>query len=505
MSLEGELKFRVARPKLGTLVRMRLAGAQLGRPKRQNLVSTYFDTPGQKFYRHKVSLRVRQSGRQYRQTIKTAAAGSFARGEWETEISGPNPDLDQIDETPLAPLATKKTRRKLKPVFRTSVRRITRALHTGSSEIELAIDRGRVTSGRRSQPIAEFELELKKGHAGDLFRIAGSFERRVAAELDLRSKSERGYRLARGDRQLAVRAEPIQLDSAMTAREAFDAIAYSTLRHFSGNADGVRALDAEAVHQMRVGLRRLRAAISLFSDILPGPSTEQIKQELKWLTNELAPAREMDVFVKEQIKPLGRTSEPKRGVRAIEKQFSARRRRAFRSARETLATPRYRRLLIDVLEWLELRKARDNDQASSPIGPCVAALMHRRVRKVRKAARDLEKLSPRARHKLRIRIKKIRYAVGFVESLYPDKAQDDLKRLSDHLKKIQSALGKLNDFIAHRALAANAALKAPPEHRRARAFASGLLVGQEQEASGKLLVAAAREMRRLRQLDVEPD
>lgn len=90
----------------------------------------------------------------------------------------------------------------------------------------------------------------------------------------------------------------------MAVREAFDVIAYSTLRHFSLNADGVRSLDSEAVHQMRVGLRRLRAAISRFKSVLPGNSTAKIKTDLKWLTNELAPAREIDVLVRERIRPL---------------------------------------------------------------------------------------------------------------------------------------------------------------------------------------------------------
>ncbi|XIA64527.1 CHAD domain-containing protein [Bradyrhizobium sp. TZ2] len=75
----------------------------------------------------------------------------------------------------------------------------------------------------------------------------------------------------------------------MSVIEGFRAIARSTLRHFSGNADAVRNLHPEGVHQMRVGLRRLRAAISLFSKALPGAKTEGIKTELRWLTNELAP------------------------------------------------------------------------------------------------------------------------------------------------------------------------------------------------------------------------
>jgi triphosphatase len=170
--------------------------------------------------------------------------------------------------------------------------------------VELAVDRGDLFAGRRNSPIAEFELELKRDRTADLFRLARECQRRTGGELDLRSKSQRGYRLADGDDQAAAHAEPIQLHSKMTAREAFDVVAYSTLRHFSANADGVRSFDSQSVHQMRVGLRPLRAAISLFKSVLHGPSTSKIKTELKWLTNELAPAREIDVMIEEGVRPL---------------------------------------------------------------------------------------------------------------------------------------------------------------------------------------------------------
>jgi CHAD domain-containing protein len=255
---------------------------------------------------------------------------------------------------------------------------------------------------------------------------------------------------------------------------------------------------------MRVGLRCLRAAISLFGSVLPGPSTAKIKAELKWLTTELAAAREIDVFVKEIIRPLGRATEPKRGMRAIEKQFFAQRKKAFQCARKAPETSRYRTLLIDILEWLEIRKSNGTDEAQTPIGQFVGDLVQRRLRKARKQGRRLDHLSAVKRHKLRIKIKKLRYAVEFFESLYSDEAQEELAQFSGRLKKIQDALGALNDFIAHREMATAAALNAPPQNRRARAFASGIIVGQEREAAKILTRSATKAFDRLRPLRVEP-
>jgi len=61
--------------------------------------------------------------------------------------------------------------------------------------------------------------------------------------------------------------------------------------------------DPEGVHQMRVGLRRLRAAMSLFAALLGDRQTAAIKNELKWLAGELGPARELDVLVSRVVTP----------------------------------------------------------------------------------------------------------------------------------------------------------------------------------------------------------
>jgi inorganic triphosphatase YgiF len=424
------------------------------------------------------------------------------RGEWETELDGATPDLAKAQETPLGKLITRKVQRKLKPVFRTSVHRLALPIRTRGSEIELAVDRGNITSGTRSRPIAEFELELKHGNRADLFRIARSFERKAGAELDLQSKSEKGYQLAARRRESASHAEPIHLDRKVSASEAFTAIASSTFRHFAINADPLRHFDAEAVHQMRVGLRRTRAAISLFDDVLPRASTAGIKEEIVWLTAELAPAREIDVLLKERVRPITKAGPPKRGFRAIEKKFAMQRTKAFKRASRAVGSPRFRRLLIDMLEWIETRKAPSDKEKR--IGPYAAELLDRRMKKARKQGKRLNKLSPQQRHKLRIRIKKIRYALDFFEHLYDSSDRKEIAQLSSRLKSVQSALGALNDFMAHRELATEAALTAPKANRRAQAFASGFLVGQEQEAASGLLKAARRELQHLRPLTAEP-
>ncbi|WP_454631462.1 CYTH and CHAD domain-containing protein [Bradyrhizobium cenepequi] len=498
MAVETELKFRVATRNLRSLAGWRIPGGKMGERSDSDLVSTYFDTGKHKLKRHGLTLRVRQNGDKNIQTVKSANGAQFGRGEWEAEIENGVPDLREADDTPLEPLASRKLRRKLKPVFKTSVHRTTVPVRTRRSEIELAIDRGRIVAGHRASPIEELELELKSGRLADLFRIAKAIERRSGAELDLRSKSDRGYGLARGSEEQAVFAEPIELEADMTASEAFRVIARATVRHFSGNADAVRDLDAEGVHQMRVGLRRLRAAISLFAKVLPRAGTGAVKRELKWLTGELAPAREIDVFVKEQVEPIMLDRALSRGGKAIKDEFGEKRAHAFARAKRAVSSERFRRLLVDTLEWIESKPAPPTEPANVPIEKFAADVLHRRTRKARKEGRHLDRLSPRARHKLRIRIKKIRYAVDFFEGLFPAKRERRrLARLSGHLKKIQDALGALNDFVAHRKMAVAAGLQAPRKNRRARTLAAGVVVGREDKAVKPLMKVALKEARRL--------
>ena len=231
----------------------------------QDLVSVYFDTPKHKLGKSGISLRIRRNGKKRLQTIKSQGAdGSFRRGEWEDEIKGDVPDLRIVHGTALEPLLTKKLKHKLMPVFETRVRRTIRPVRRNGSQIEVALDTGEIRAGRRSAPISEVELELKGGDVGEVFELARELGKHVSVKLALNSKSQRGYDLLDNKRIEAARAEKIELRHGMSPVEAFLVIGRSILRHIAANESVVRRLDPEGVHQMRVGLRRLRGAMALF-------------------------------------------------------------------------------------------------------------------------------------------------------------------------------------------------------------------------------------------------
>jgi triphosphatase len=502
MGNEIELKFRVLP---GELRKLKAARTLHGKPsKEENLVSVYFDTPKHKLARNDVTLRVRRRGDKFIQTIKSGGSnGSFRRGEWEHEIKGAVPNLREASGTPLAPLVTKKLKRRLKPVFETRIHRTSIPVRKNRSQIEVALDRGQIRSGRRSTPIAELELELKRGEVSEVFKLARRLTELVPATLLLKSKSEQGYDLIENKKTKTSPAEKISVRRGTSTLEAFRAIGRSALLQIAANGQAVENLDSEGVHQMRVGLRRLRAAISLFRELLSERQTERIKSELKWLTGELALAREFDVYQKNRIEPLRGVAPAKRGMKELAGTVASRRDAAFAKAKIAVHSPRYRLLLLDTLEWLETgdwaKRARRYGHHS--IERSATDILKKRRKAIIKNAKRLRELDAPERHKLRIAAKKLRYACDFFGNLYSGrKAKKRLSAFQDCLTILQDHLGALNDIKVDQKLVPKLVAGTPRTTGREQAFAAGFVSGQERGEIQPLLEAAKKAADKLAQI-----
>jgi triphosphatase len=347
------------------------------------------------------------------------------------------------------------------PVFETRVRRTGGPVRRNGSRIEVALDEGEIWAGGRSAPISEVELELKRGDADEAFELARELGKHAPVKLALNSKSQRGYDLRRNKPIEAARAEKIELRDGMSPVEAFLVIGHSILRHIAANESAVRKLDSEGVHQMRVGLRRLRAAMALFKKLLGDTQSERIKSELKWLTGELAPARDLDVYERSKIEPLRTLLPGKTGMKELADTLASRRAAAFDQAKAAVDSPRYRSLLLDMLQWLETGDwAKHRRRQGGPIERFAVKVLARRTRKAKKKAGKLRKLDPKDRHKLRIAVKKLRYGSDFFENLFVGrKAGKRLSRFKGRLKELQDCLGALNDISVHQKLASKLATR----------------------------------------------
>ncbi len=501
--IENEVKFEVSPNDL-----QKLASARSLRPtdgqlvKHKYLVSTYFDTPKHILRRSGVSLRVRQAGKKRIQTIKTANDNiALSRGEWEHELQGEELDLRAARGTALEPLLSKRLRRKLDPVFATHVHRTLVTLRPGNSRVELALDQGHVRAGRNATPLAEVELELKSGSIADLFKAARMVTELVPAKLALRSKSEQGYDLITGEPEGAVRASKITLHRKAIPASAFQEIGRSVLRHIAANEPAVLAGHPDGVHQMRVGVRRLRAAIWVFSKLLRSKQTDDIKQDLKWLTGKLGPVRDLDVFLDTKVRRLMNAEPPIVGLAELVGELEYRRALAAESARSAVASSRYRLLIFNALEWIEdgawLKRSRAREV--QPMRPFVTDLLTRRTKKAKKRARKVRDLSVHDRHELRIAMKKLRYTTYFFESLFSgSKRKKARSRYKDCLEKLQESLGALNDIAVHQRLVEKLGTDGDERKSRMISFAAGVVVGGERGQIEPLLDTAAKAARQLR-------
>jgi inorganic triphosphatase YgiF len=427
-----------------------------GGPQRTaDQVSTYFDTSDHALRDAGFSLRVRESKGRFIQTIKQSsgpAAGLFDRPEWEREVGSAELDLDVAAETPLATLLDKKMRKRLRPVIKVEVRRRTWNIEREGSRIELICDEGTVTGGSHSQPIAEVELELKGGAAEQLIELARALGEKMPLRLGVLTKAERGYRLAQGSIGKVVKAERIQLQPGMSAAEGFAAIAYACLRHFRLNEDLiVSASDPAALHQARVAMRRLRSAFTLFRPVIADPAYQQLREEVRWFTNQLGDARNMDVLLKRFGSAKGGEAE------ALLAKLRSEREQAYARVIEALGSKRLRMLMMDLVGWIETGPWRElNSTAQLPLPHFGSIQLDRRWRKVRKGGAALAELETEARHQLRIEVKKLRYAVEFLASLTAgSQGLQRQKTFVTALEEMQEQLGELNDVETARELLSN--------------------------------------------------
>jgi CHAD domain-containing protein len=291
----------------------------------------------------------------------------------------------------------------------------------------------------------------------------------------------------------------------MDARACFKAVALSCLHHFAANEKAVAAGEPEGVHQMRVGLRRLRTAIALFKTLLSGAGIKKTTDQLKWLTEELGPARDLDVLIEERVKALEESQPEQDTLPVLESELEKQRRQGFARAKAAIATPRYRKLVLDTALWIaagawtrsedDLLKARRQQKGRD----FAAQEMSRRLDKILKQQKNLRKLDAMKRHKLRIKIKKMRYACDFFAGLFGKSKQR--RKFAQALKALQSCLGKLNDMRIHDAMARDFA----HPHRRhpgqpQKSFAMGFLSGEEEATKPGLIAGAVKSGKKLSRL-----
>ncbi|HKR19643.1 MAG TPA: CHAD domain-containing protein [Stellaceae bacterium] len=441
-----------------------------GRLTQRRITSTYYDTRKNELQRRTLALSVRREGRRVLETLEAMPGSAAASGErpmWQTPLARPVPDLK-----PLAKVdgIGKLEDEPLKPVFTCRLRRSRAVLEPDGAAVALSFDEGEIrTHGGRKLPVSEIELELQQGTPRAVFTLANALADEAPLRVEMRSKAARGYALAKRteprDASATSKFGAVDLHRSMAAEDALAVILRRCLAHLLANEPAARASKEEGVHQMRVALRRLRVALALFRSMLPEMERNWVRGEVKWLASALGRARNWDV-VNGLIRRVRTGMADDRDLAALARATERERRRAYDALRGVLATRRYTQFTLGLMGWIETRAWRRPGALEtsilqvSVVGKLADAVLERRYRKARSRARNFDRLGTVGRHRLRIALKKIRYAADSFASIYADKA---VRRYVKHVETLQDGLGLLNDIASSEKLLRNLVQRRPSQ------------------------------------------
>ena len=434
------------------------------------IVATYFDTPDRRLQRAGVALRVRRIGCRHVMTVKgspveDAASGAVSRPEYEWPVPGGEVDTMRLATTPWCALFAKALRRgPLAPAFVTRFSRTSWPLaFADGTTATLSLDQGEIEARARRTPISEVEIELASGDPARIVDLAERLASDLPLAIEPRSKAERGHALAAGERAAPARARDIALAPRATAGEAIAATIAECVRQIERNAVGLReagSRDPEWIHQLRIGVRRLRSCLTLARALAPPGSLDALRADTRWVLDALGSARDLDVFADLTLPAALADLERASGtdaplvdaVRTLARRTAAQRQRADAAARSCVASPRFTRFVL-----ASLRTAgtlRGLEAAKGPADRFAAEVIERRARRVAKAGAGLSRAGAEERHALRIASKKLRYATEFFAALFPRKRT---RAYRDALEDLQQVLGEWNDTAVAPRIAATIA------------------------------------------------
>lgn len=466
---ESELKFTVdpARAHGIELALRRLPAT------RATIESRYFDTDQGLLAGARLSLRLRRTGRVWEQTLKSpgrhvAERGeeTFARlGRWGGD--GPPLDLSLHQGTESGGLL----RSILKhagvagsPLGLQSTSRIVRRsamLEGFGALVEVAFDKGEIRAGENTMPVCELEYELKAGDARAMVAFGRAAIDDHGVWLSTLSKAARGARLGAGDAvsPAATRARAPRLKASMPATQVLQSVLRSCFDEVAANASEIAAgrPDAEAIHQLRVGLRRLRTASRELQGLAAGLD-RSFEVVMAQVFRQLGELRDRSVVAGSMQSALLAAGSPEPLLHP-----------PASDPVDPVATLRandFQQALMDVLALVlapgpVADDARGRPSATPASGEMDARFVLRHLavrldalhRGLARDAKRFEALSPEAQHKTRKRLKRLRYLAELVASLYETPA---VRRYLARLKPAQEALGARIDLFVALGLARDA-------------------------------------------------
>ena len=416
----------------------------------RRLVDTYLDTADWRIGRSGFVLRLRRRGGGAELTLKDtspAEGGLRRRLEVTERLADGNVETLGAEGPVGKRLHALIGNRPLRQVLEVRTRRRPYTLRVdGSQAAELALDDTVIDVAESAQPVRlrRVEVEIEGSSVEQLSPLVERLRRECGLQPATLSKFEAGL-LASGVR---IPAGPDLGSPALPALPSVGDLAFVVLRrnfqamlaHEAGTRLGE---DPEELHDMRVATRRMRAALAMFAEALPARAG-QVRNELGWVADALGAVRDLDVQLERVGQWAAEMSEPDRGALGdLAQLLTAERAEAREKLLAVLDSSRYERLVSSFAGLLRQGPSRRVGPARAPalvVVPDLVSVRHRAVTKAVKRARRSG--APDDFHRLRIRGKRLRYALEFVAELYSGQTTTKYVRA---LVQLQDILGSMQD------------------------------------------------------------
>lgn len=462
--LEQEIKLHVPADARKAVVEQM---SSLEGPRRSRLRAMYFDTANRHLARQYAAIRLRQEGRRWVQTFKMAGDDAVSRVELNHTRPGPELDLSVYEGTP-AQAVLARLKGKLAVRYETDVMRLARQVSCRKGMVELAYDVGVIRSGALEVPVNELEFECVSGDVSAVFSQAARWLRQHGLILDARSKAERGDALASAATRIAnapleeqafareaevarywapVTAGQVELEPGTAPSRALAVLSGSCYDQIVRNAAMLAEVDTahlgvhagpEHVHQLRVGVRRLRSAWRLFRGWVPAPGVE-LQEGARYYFGEFGSARDADVLNDTVVPQLVQAGMPPVSIPRGEAPDAA----------VVARSSAFQLWLLDLLAFTAGLGV--DEQAMPEEEPELRRAVTKRLRKwhqhILAHGKHFSRLEGAAKHELRKLAKRLRYGLTLTEFLYSGQNLKDYKK---SLSALQDVLGEINDLVVAR-------------------------------------------------------
>jgi triphosphatase len=405
-------------------------------------VDVYLDTDDRSFQRAGYALRVRTAasrgntdGEVTLKALDSATDGLRMRREVSEHLERADAELLGEAGGPVGErIRAVAGKKPVVPLFEVKTRRRVYSLGSdGSAQGEIALDETSIRLPKGGAPARLRRVEVET--AEEAAEALGPFVEGLRAACGLQPAGLSKYEAGMLSAGLGALPSETFGPTAVDPEAPIGLVARAVLRrHFGAmlaREPGTRlGDDIEELHDMRVATRRLRAALSLFSDALPA-SAAKMREELGWVGAALGAVRDLDVQLEQLHQWLAALPEADRQPLDALRALLDEQRAAART--EMLAVLDSRRYQVFLERFGRTLRSGRTPRTGPPAVPARTAapdLIESRFRRFRKAAARIDEHSePLEYHRLRIRAKRLRYALEFLADLYPGHARPMIKRL----------------------------------------------------------------------------